>query len=33
MLLLVCSFYDIRKPLFALPKPNIELQKSSLNKY
>ena len=26
----VCSFYDIRKPLFSLPKPNIELQKSSL---
>ena len=26
----VCSFYDIRKPLFSLPKPNIELQTSSL---
>ena len=26
----VCIFYDIRKPLFSLPKPNIELQKSSL---
>ena len=26
----VCSFYDIRKPLFSLPKPYIELQKSSL---
>ena len=26
----VCSFYDIRKPLFSLPKPSIELQKSSL---
>ena len=26
----VCSFYDIRKPIFSLPKPNIELQKSSL---
>ena len=26
----VCSFYDIRKPLFSLPKPNIELQKCSL---
>ena len=26
----VCSFYDIRKPLFSLPKPNVELQKSSL---
>ena len=28
-LCVVCSFYDIRKPLFSLPKPNIELQKSS----
>ena len=26
----VCSFYDIRKPLFSLPKPNIEFQKSFL---
>ena len=26
----VCSFYDIRKPLFSLPKPSIELKKSSL---
>ena len=26
----VSSFNDIRKPLFSLPKPNIELQKSSL---
>ena len=26
----VCSFYDIRKPSFSVPKPNIELQKSSL---
>ena len=26
----VCSFYDIRKPLFSLPKSNIKLQKSSL---
>ena len=26
----VCSLYDIRKPLFSLPKPNIELQKSFL---
>ena len=26
----VCIFYYIRKPLFSLSKPNIELQKSSL---
>ena len=26
----VCSFYDIRKPLFSLPKPNIKLLKSYL---
>ena len=26
----VCSFYDIRKLLFLLPKPNIELQNKFL---